>query len=43
VTGSDEKVDEVKGTQETRIPGDNVHCYVNRVQRVPGDTRARGD
>ena len=33
VTGSDEKVDEVKGTQETRIPGDNVHEYRKRVQR----------
>ena len=33
VTGSDEKVDEVKGTQETRIDGDNVHAYRERVRR----------
>jgi hypothetical protein len=36
VTGSaaDQKVDEVKGTQETRIRGDNVNAYRQRVQRV---------
>jgi len=34
VTGADEKVGEVKGTQATRIPGDNVHAYRQRVQRV---------
>lgn len=33
VTGSDEKVDEVKGTRETRIAGDNVREYRKRVQR----------
>ena len=33
VTGSDEKVDEVKGTRETSIPGDNVREYRKRVQR----------
>jgi hypothetical protein len=38
VTGSDEKVGEVKGTQETRIDGDNVHAYRKRVQRVRVDT-----
>ena len=38
VTGSDEKVDEIKGTQETRIPGDNVRAYRQRVQRRPGDS-----
>ena len=43
VTGSDEKVDKVTGTRETRIPGDNVHAYRTRVQRIrdepkPGDT-----
>ncbi|MGA9342726.1 MAG: hypothetical protein WBV61_10430 [Rhodanobacteraceae bacterium] len=40
VTGSanDRKVDEVKGTQKTRIPGDNVHAYRNRVQRMQDDT-----
>lgn len=37
VTGSEQKVDEVKGTRETRIPGDNVRAYRKRVQRVPGD------
>jgi len=35
VTGTDEKVDEVKGTQETRIGGDNVHEYRKRVGRRP--------
>jgi hypothetical protein len=38
VTGSEHKVDEVKGTKETRIRGDNVHEYRKRVQRVQGDT-----
>ncbi|MEO5561576.1 MAG: hypothetical protein ABIO49_16530 [Dokdonella sp.] len=37
-TGSDRKVDEVKGTRETRIHGDNVHAYRKRVQRIQGDT-----
>ena len=37
VTGSDEKVDEVKGTQETRIRGDNVREYRRRVQRDDGE------
>jgi len=36
VTGSEEKVDEVKGTQATRIPGDNVHEYRKRVERIRG-------
>lgn len=34
VTGSDHKVDEVKGTQRTRIEGDNVGAYRQRVQRI---------
>ena len=34
VTGSDEKIDEIKGTQETSIPGSNVGEYRKRVQRV---------
>ena len=34
VTGSDQKVDEVKGTSEARIRGDNVGEYRHRVQRV---------
>lgn len=40
VTGGedDHKVDEVKGTRETRIRGDNVREYRKRVQRVGGDT-----
>lgn len=38
VTGSEQKVDEVKGTQETRIPGDNVYEYRKRVKRIQGDT-----
>lgn len=32
VTGSEEKVDEIKGTRETRIRGDNVGEYRQRVQ-----------
>ena len=38
VTGSDTKVDEVKGTQEKRIRGDNVHAYRDRVQRIKNDS-----
>ena len=38
VTGSESKVGEVKGTQETRIKGDNVHEYRKRVRRMQGDT-----
>ncbi|MEO5625640.1 MAG: hypothetical protein ABIQ70_06515 [Dokdonella sp.] len=34
VTGSEQKVDEVKGTRETRIRGDNVRAYRKRVQRM---------
>jgi hypothetical protein len=36
VTGSesDRKVDEIKGTQRTRIEGDNVRAYRERVQRI---------
>jgi hypothetical protein len=39
VTGSeaDQKVDEVKGTDESRIRGDNVNAYRQRVQRVTRD------
>ena len=39
ITGSDEKVDEVKGTQATRIPGDNVGEYRQRVRRMQRDTK----
>jgi hypothetical protein len=38
VTGSDSKVDEIKGTREKRIRGDNVTAYRTRVQRIRGDT-----
>lgn len=38
VTGSDYKVDEIKGTQRTRIEGDNVAAYRQRVQRISGDS-----
>ena len=38
VTGSDAKVDEVTGTRETRVPGDNVREYRKRVQRLQDDT-----
>ena len=36
VTGpeSDIKVDEIEGTQRTRIEGDNVGAYRKRVQRI---------
>ena len=39
VTGAeqDRKVDEVKGTRETRIRGDNVAAFRERVQRIEGD------
>ena len=37
VSGSDEKVGEVKGTQETRIAGNNVRDYRERVQRFEDD------
>lgn len=33
VTGSDNLIDTVNGTQEKRIPGDNVHAYRARVSR----------
>ncbi len=36
VTGmqDDHKIDEVRGTRETRIDGDNVREYRKRVQRI---------
>ena len=37
VTGSDRKIDEIKGTQETRIRGANVHDYRTRVRRSQRD------
>jgi len=38
VTGSEKKINEVKGTQETRIPSDNVGEYRKRVKRIQEDT-----
>ena len=40
VTGSqdDRKVDEIKGTRESRIQGDNLREYRKRVQRMRGDS-----
>ena len=37
VTGSQEKVNTVTGTRQTRIDGDNVTAYRARVQRLQGD------
>ena len=34
VTGSEQKVDEVEGTRESRIKGDNVREYRKRVKRI---------
>ena len=42
VTGTDEKVDEVKGTRKTHIDGDNVSEYRQRVERIPGDSPESG-
>ena len=41
VTGSDQKIHEVKGTEESRIAGDNVRGYRKRVTRIKSDTDAR--
>lgn len=41
VTGSDQQVDEIKGTQKTRIAGDNVREFRKRVARVPSDNDTR--
>ncbi len=41
VTGSDQKVGEVKGTRATRITGDNVSQYRKRVQRIQSGTGER--
>jgi hypothetical protein len=40
VTGMerDRKVDEVKGTRQTQISGNNVAAYRERVERVRGDS-----
>ena len=34
VSGTDEKIDEIKGTQRSRVEGDNVSAYRQRVERV---------
>lgn len=34
VSGTDEKIDEIKGTQRSRVEGDNVSNYRQRVKRV---------
>lgn len=38
ITGSDQKIDEIQGTQQTRISGDNVDAYRQRVQRIQGNS-----
>ena len=38
VTGSDRKIDEIRGTQRSGIDGDNVSAYRQRVERVRGDS-----
>ncbi len=38
VTGSDGKVGDIKGTRESRIRGDNVRAFRERVQRVRSDS-----
>lgn len=38
VTGSEQKVNEVKGTQQTSISGNNVGAYRQRVKRIQRDT-----
>jgi hypothetical protein len=42
VTGTDQKVDEIKGTRKSRIDGDNVSEYRQRVERIPGDSPESG-
>ena len=41
VTGSDQQVSEIKGTQRSRIEGENTHNYRQRVKRVQGDVDSR--
>ena len=40
VTGAedDRKVDEIKGTRQSRIEGDNASDYRDRVERMRGDS-----
>jgi hypothetical protein len=35
VTGTDEKTGKVEGVKNSRIGGDNVHAYRERVERIP--------
>jgi hypothetical protein len=37
VTGTDAKVGKIEGTRRTRIEGDNVSAYRQRVQRIRDD------
>lgn len=37
VTGTDRKVDEIKGTRKTRIDGDNKGAHRTRVRRMRED------
>jgi hypothetical protein len=39
VTGTDRKVGDIKGTRESRIKGDNVNAYRDRVQRIQDNGR----
>lgn len=41
VTGSDQKVDEVKGTRRSRIPDGNETAHRKRVRRIQGDAVSR--
>lgn len=41
VTGSDQKVDEVTGTQQQRISGENLRDYRKRVRRIQSDNNNR--
>ena len=38
VTGNDRKVDEIKGTRESQIRGNNLHDYRDRVERMRGNS-----
>lgn len=38
VEASDHKIDEIKGTQQTSIPGNNVDAFRTRVRRVDRDS-----
>ena len=38
ITGFEQKVDQIEGTRESKISGNNVSDYRKRVQRVRGDS-----